>query len=86
MKDPVLRVACPDQPGLVHQITKALMDEGANIVRNDEFVDRTAKHFFMRTEFQNVPAERWFPLEKNLRSHLPDHAVLTLEQPRPKNI
>lgn len=47
----VLLVDCPDRPGLIHAITGVLLAHGANIVSNDEFVDRDVERFFMRTEF-----------------------------------
>jgi formyltetrahydrofolate deformylase len=50
----VLLVDCPDRPGLIHAITGVLLAHGANIVSNDEFVDRDAERFFMRTEFVGV--------------------------------
>ena len=47
----LLLVDCPDQRGLIHDITGALSRHGANILTNDEFVDPEAQRFFMRTEF-----------------------------------
>jgi formyltetrahydrofolate deformylase len=47
----VLLVDCPDQRGLIHAITGVLMRHGANILANDEFVDRETERFFMRSEF-----------------------------------
>ncbi|MCZ7647509.1 MAG: formyltetrahydrofolate deformylase [Planctomycetota bacterium] len=47
----ILLVACPDRTGLVHAISGALFRQGVNIIRNQEFVDHEAGHFFMRTEF-----------------------------------
>ncbi|MBI4265106.1 MAG: formyltetrahydrofolate deformylase [Acidobacteria bacterium] len=51
----VLLVDCPDRPGLIHAITGVLLRHRANIVTNDEFVDREVGRFFMRTEFVGVP-------------------------------
>ena len=47
----LLLVDCPDQRGLIHEITGALSRHGANILTNDEFVDPEAQRFFMRTAF-----------------------------------
>jgi formyltetrahydrofolate deformylase len=44
-------VDCIDEPGLIYRITAVLFQHGCNIVRNQEFVDTAAGHFFMRTEF-----------------------------------
>lgn len=46
----ILLIDCPDQKGLVHQITGVLFRHASNIVSNQEFVDHVAGHFFMRTE------------------------------------
>ena len=48
----ILRIDCPDEPGLVHKITGVLYNAGYNILSNQEFVDLEAKHFFMRTAFE----------------------------------
>jgi formyltetrahydrofolate deformylase len=66
----VLRIGCPDEPGLVHKITGVLYNAGYNILSNQEFVDLEAKHFFMRTAFEGRTA--------------PDRVVSYLEQILPK--
>lgn len=66
MSPHVLRIDCPDEPGLVHKITGVLYNAGYNILNNQEFVDLEAKHFFMRTAFAGPMA--------------PDRVVLYLEQ------
>jgi formyltetrahydrofolate deformylase len=50
----ILRIDCPDEPGLVHKITGVLFNAGYNILNNQEFVDLEAKHFFMRTAFEGA--------------------------------
>jgi formyltetrahydrofolate deformylase len=65
----ILRIACPDQPGLVHKITGVLFNAGYNILSNQEFVDLEAKYFFMRTAFEGTAA--------------PDRVVSYLEQVLP---
>ena len=47
----VLLVECPDQRGLVHNITGVLLRHQCNVTSNHEFVDAEANRFFMRTEF-----------------------------------
>jgi formyltetrahydrofolate deformylase len=86
MTFPILRVACRDRPGLVHDIAHILSRAGANIVRNDEFVDRMAGRFFMRTEFENIPAEALGAIEDALRQTLPADAALSLGIPGSKTI
>lgn len=67
----ILRIDCPDEPGLVHKITGVLFNAGYNILSNQEFVDLEAKHFFMRTAFEGETA--------------PDRVVSYLEQILPKD-
>jgi formyltetrahydrofolate deformylase len=67
----ILRIDCPDEPGLVHKITGVLYNAGYNILSNQEFVDLDAKHFFMRTAFEGPTA--------------PDRVVSYLEQILPKD-
>ena len=56
MPSHILRIDCPDEPGLVHKITGVLFNAGYNILSNQEFVDLEAKHFFMRTAFEGPTA------------------------------
>ena len=67
----ILRIDCPDEPGLVHKITGVLFNAGYNILSNQEFVDPEAKHFFMRTAFEGPTA--------------PDRVVSYLEQILPND-
>lgn len=71
MSQHVLRIDCPDEPGLVHKITGVLYNAGYNVLSNQEFVDLEAKHFFMRTAFEGPTA--------------PDRVVSYLEQILPQN-
>jgi formyltetrahydrofolate deformylase len=65
----ILLVECADRPGLVHGITGVLLRHQANVVGNQEFVDRELGRFFMRTEFDcAVDALR---LEAEVRALLP---------------
>ena len=80
----VLLVECPDRPGLVHSITGVLFRRGANIVGNQEFVDRVAARFFMRTEFEGgVDREG---LLADLRAVLPEGAEARLSDSEPKRM
>lgn len=47
----ILRIDCPDQAGLIHNVTGVLLRHGLNIIANSEFVDQETRRFFMRTEF-----------------------------------
>ncbi len=48
----ILLTECPDTEGLIAKITGLCFEQGFNITRNNEFVDREKKRFFMRTELQ----------------------------------
>ncbi len=47
----VLVLRCPDRPGIVHQVTGALLSVGANIIENAQFTDPDSQLFVMRTRF-----------------------------------
>lgn len=79
-----LLVECADQAGLVHAITGVLFRHGANVVGNQEFVDRRAARFFMRTEFDgSLDAHR---LVQEIRAVLPADALVRLANPGPRRI
>ncbi len=84
MKPHVLLVECEDRPGLVHGITGILFRSGVNVVGNQEFVDRPARRFFMRTEFDGAVDESAIVAE--LRTLLPSGAALRLSQLTPKRV
>lgn len=72
----LLLVDCPDRSGLIHEITGVLYRRGANILTNDEFVDRESQRFFMRSEFVGPAAGE--PLVRELRAVLPTPATVRL--------
>jgi len=45
-------IACPDRPGLVHQITGVMFHRRLNVTENQESVDHLTGRFFMRTQFE----------------------------------
>jgi len=49
--DFVLRLVCPDRPGIVHAVTGWLGTHGGNIVESQQFGDTLAGRFFMRIGF-----------------------------------
>ncbi len=53
--DYVLTVSCPDRSGLVHAISKFIVDHDCNIVESEQFEDREAGTFFMRVQFEPCP-------------------------------
>ncbi len=49
--DFVLRLVCPDRPGIVHAVTGWLGTHGGNIVESQQFGDALVGRFFMRIGF-----------------------------------
>ncbi len=43
---------CPDEPGIVSEITKFITDNKGNIIYLDQYVDREDNVFFMRIEWE----------------------------------
>jgi formyltetrahydrofolate deformylase len=65
----ILRVACPDQPGLVARVTQCLFENGGNIEDAAQFNDNLSGHFFMRVAFTGDGAafsKSFAPLAKSL--------------------
>ncbi len=84
MNNHILLIDCPDQKGLIYNITKILADNNLNIVKNDEFVDKSAKHFFMRTEFSGkFEAEN---ILTELKEALPETVNIRLNPKAKKDI
>ncbi|GLT19791.1 formyltetrahydrofolate deformylase [Vibrio zhanjiangensis] len=50
MEKKILLTHCKDAPGLISKITNICYKHQLNIIHNNEFVDNTSGHFFMRTE------------------------------------
>lgn len=48
----ILLLHCPDQPGIISEITKFITDNHGNIVYLDQYVDREDGMFFMRIEWE----------------------------------
>ncbi len=48
----VLLIHCPDQSGIVAEVTRFLHERGGNVIRLDEHVDQQIGRFFMRVEWQ----------------------------------
>jgi formyltetrahydrofolate deformylase len=48
----ILRLSCPDRPGLVAGVAGILADHGGNIMDSQQFNDADSKRFFMRVVFE----------------------------------
>lgn len=80
----VLLTQCQDTPGLIAKITGLCFEHNLNIIRNDEFVDRQANRFFMRTALEgdfNEPL-----LLSQLQAVLPSDANVSLKSDDKLNI
>ena len=47
----ILLLHCPDQLGIITDITKFITDNHGNIVYLDQYVDKVDGRFFMRVEW-----------------------------------
>ena len=58
----ILLIHCPDQPGLVAEVTEFVHKNRGNILNLDQHVDADLGHFFMRIEWELaefvIPADR----------------------------
>ena len=50
-KTAILLLHCPDQPGIISEVTKFITDNQGNIVNLDQYVDKEDGMFFMRIEW-----------------------------------
>lgn len=50
-KTAILLLHCPDQPGIISEVTKFITDNQGNIVYLDQYVDKEDSMFFMRIEW-----------------------------------
>ena len=58
----ILLLHCPDQPGIISEITRFITDNNGNIVYLDQYVDKEEGMFFMRIEWElerfSIPREK----------------------------
>ncbi len=52
----ILKVICPDRPGIVAAVSAHLFQGGANVLESHQFNDKDTTRFFMRLEFDIVEA------------------------------
>ena len=80
----IVLVECDDTKGLIHKITGVLFELGCNIENQDEFVDKEANRFFMRTELTGLA--NCDELAPRLLSILPCDASVRVVKKRKKRI
>ncbi|CCQ09546.1 Formyltetrahydrofolate deformylase [Pseudoalteromonas luteoviolacea B = ATCC 29581] len=73
----VLTAQCPDDVGLIAKITGLCFEHQLNITRNQEFVDKEGKRFFMRTELSDIPNDDFLP---QLQTRLPIGSKIALHR------
>ncbi len=83
--DLIASLQCPDQPGIVHAMTSAVLACGGNIIENQQFTDPATNTFVMRTRFETsqgqATAEK--SLSEGLAKYKPAlHIRPTSERPR----
>lgn len=83
MKQFTIKITCKDEKGLVYRISEILLENGLNIIKNDEFVDNEKSQFFMRTEVAGIaePEKVIEQLKKQL-----DDCSIELSQNQSKNV
>jgi len=78
----IVLIDCEDSTGLIYKISKIFFENGLNVEKNDEFVEKEKNRFFMRTE---ISGEADFELvEKLLRRDLPKDANLRIVEKNKK--
>ncbi|GAA3975623.1 formyltetrahydrofolate deformylase [Pedobacter ginsengiterrae] len=85
MNDLTILISCPDQVGLVTNITRILASHQLNIIAMREFVDEQNKAFFTRIACTGV-FEETEKLKEKLLQNLPDEAEVTLITKKEKQI
>jgi len=48
----ILKLSCPDRPGIVHAVSGFLYERGGNILDSAQFGDPSTAEFFMRVHFE----------------------------------
>ena len=60
----VLTMSCPDQPGIVADVGRFLVDHGCNIVESAQYGDPDNGRFFLRTSFHSLRGRTLAGLEE----------------------
>ncbi|GAD88244.1 MULTISPECIES: formyltetrahydrofolate deformylase [Vibrio] len=84
MERKTLLTHCSDEPGLIAKITNICYKHQLNIIHNNEFVDNTSGHFFMRTELEGNFNDAVF--KEDLDFALPNNAEKTLVDSSKKKV
>lgn len=89
MNTAILLLHCPDQKGIISEITKFITDNNGNIVYLDQYVDTVDKRFFMRLEWEldgfQIPREKiseYFGTLYSKRYNIDYHVYFSDKKPR----
>ena len=85
----ILLLHCPDQQGIISEVTKFITDNQGNIVYLDQYVDKQDGMFFMRIEWElekfMIPREKireYIDVLYALRYHMEFNLYFNDERPR----
>ncbi|PKF78318.1 formyltetrahydrofolate deformylase [Vibrio sp. vnigr-6D03] len=84
MERKTLLTHCNDAPGLISKITNICYKHQLNIIHNNEYVDNSSGHFFMRTELEGYFNDETLLLD--LDQALPEGAKRRLIGPDRKKV
>ncbi len=84
MDEYILKIDCSDEKGLIYKITDVVFKYQLNVIKNDEFVDKEDKKFFLRAVLSGEIDESSFL--GTLGAMLPQNANISLNKKRKKNI
>lgn len=54
MSTAILRLHCPDSPGIVYAVSKFLFERGGNIIDAQQYTEELGNRFFMRVHFDRA--------------------------------
>lgn len=84
MPDRIILIDCPDEKGLIYNITKVIYNHQLNVTANQEYVDGVSGTFFMRTV---VEGNGWSDqIEKELNDELPVDATVRISVMKKKPV
>lgn len=84
MPDRIILIDCPDEKGLIYNITKVIYNHQLNVTANQEYVDGVSGTFFMRTV---VEGNGWSDqIEKELNDELPVNATVRISVMKKKPV
>jgi formyltetrahydrofolate deformylase len=75
----ILKLSCPDRPGIVHAVSGFLFDRGANILDSAQFGDSRTGEFFMRVHFQQVGGDPGLDAQREAFAPLADEFSMRWE-------